>query len=218
MLGHNIYLIKIYLFIVTSWGRGAVKLHGDFICHAMLKMRFAGLDFKKEACAYQPPFRSPLLCYFIYLYAVSSFLKNRRKSHKNKYQAQKLKQTTIRLKNNNNDKRLINSNKQMLTKEIKSAMNIYSSVFIASFFFTNTDASMLRGKVDTKARGLMPLENAPTCEEINSVFPKLSCTKKCSTTYWQCVNGDVIASEMPSGSYCIDGGFAEFGQCNQSEM
>jgi hypothetical protein len=103
------------------------------------------------------------------------------------------------------------------TKKTESTMNIYSSVFIASLFFTNTDASVLRGKVDTKARGLMPLENAPTCEEINSVFPKFSCTEECSTTYWQCVNGDVIASEMPSGSNCINGGFAEFGQCNQSE-
>ena len=95
----------------------------------------------------------------------------------------------------------------------------FSNCIFATMLFVNNQvhATMLKGNATPTERELMPLANAPSCEEVDSIFPKLYCLEDCSTQYWQCVNGVVATADMPGGTNCIDGGFAEFGQCNGSE-
>ena len=102
----------------------------------------------------------------------------------------------------------------------------FSNCIFATILFVNNQvhATMLRGNAVTPTeRELMPLANAPplanvpSCEEVDSIFPKLYCLEDCSTQYWQCAKGVVATADMPGGTNCIDGGFAEFGQCNGSE-
>ena len=97
-------------------------------------------------------------------------------------------------------------------------MKISNCIFATTLFVNiKVHATMLRGNVAPTERELKPLVNAPTCEEVNSIFPKLYCLEDCSTQYWQCAGDVVAAADMPGGTNCIDGGFAEWGQCNQSE-
>ena len=97
-------------------------------------------------------------------------------------------------------------------------MSKLSAFIFALSLFANTDkahAESLRGR---KLNG----SSTPTCEEVhnyefNGNSDALFCTEECGTEYWLCVNGEVITAPMPGGTYCHNGGFAEFGVCNERD-
>ena len=97
-------------------------------------------------------------------------------------------------------------------------MTKISAFIFALTLFANNDKAYAG-----KLRGRNLVESAtPTCEEVhnyevNGNANALFCTEDCGTEYYSCVNGEVITQPMAAGTHCLNGGFADFGLCQDSD-